>query len=210
MQDQSKTSGQIVSQSKGQSQRGPTPAKRNKSGEYRSNPAGTPQNNYSNVQGPYGGKSKGYQGPPSHSHSVTKKSTGLSNNPKIQITASAAQYPLPSDPNRTPHTYTSHPNSHPKPHNFPPPPGFAPYSFVSYPPLPSLPPPFNPKPLPPAPNPYPERDPPPRPPPGPTLTPQKVQEPPVRRSPSPPKKQLSLPNIHYLMATCTHVSRPLK
>ena len=157
MQDQSKTSGQIVSQSKGQSQRGPTPAKRNKSGEYRSNPAGTPQNNYSNVQGPYGGKSKGYQGPPSHSHSVTKKSTGLSNNPKIQITASAPQYPPPSDPNRTPHTYTSHP----KPHNFPPPPGFAPYSFVSYPPLPSPPPPFNPKPLPPAPNPHPERAPPP-------------------------------------------------
>ena len=80
VQDQIKTSGQSVGQSKGQSQRGPTQAKRNKFGEYRSNPAGTPQNNYSNVQGPYSGKSKGYQGPQSQSHSVTKKSTGLSNN----------------------------------------------------------------------------------------------------------------------------------
>ena len=112
MQDQSKTSGQSVSQSNGQSKKGPPPAKRNKFGDNRSNPAGTPQNNYSNVQGPYGGKPYGYPGPPSHS--VTKKSTGLSNHTKVKMSyvtceqgpgginkshdrkiASAPQYPPP-------------------------------------------------------------------------------------------------------------------
>ena len=87
MQDKFNTSGQNVGQSKGQPQKGPTAAKKNRPGEYRTDPAGTPQNNYSNLQGPQWGKPKGHQGPQSYSNSVTKKPTGLSNNSKIEFTA---------------------------------------------------------------------------------------------------------------------------
>ena len=127
MQDKFNTPGQNVGQSKGQPQKGPPAAKRNRPGEYRTDPAGTPQNNYSNLQGPQWGKSKGHQGPQSHSNSVTKKPTGLSNNSKIEFTARRTP---PFVPNRPPNTQTTHPNPHTSSHNLTPPPGLDP----SYPP----------------------------------------------------------------------------
>ena len=121
VQDKNRFSSQSVGQSNSQSKRGAPPAKRGKFGESRSDPAGTSQNNYSNLQGPYGGKSYGYPGPPSHSE--VKKSSKLSNHTKVKVSqkpneqghgginkshdrkvTSAPQYPPPSDPNRTPHT----------------------------------------------------------------------------------------------------------
>ena len=83
VQDKFKTSSQSVSQSNSQSKRGPPPAKRSKFGGSHSDPAGTSQNNYSNLQGPYGGKSYGYPGPPSHSE--VKKSSKLSNHTKVKV-----------------------------------------------------------------------------------------------------------------------------
>ena len=90
MQDKFNTSSQNVGQSKGQSNGGPTDAKRTKPGDFRPDPVGTSKNNYSHLQGPQWGKPKGNQGPQFHSNSVTKKSPGLSNNPKIQITPGRA------------------------------------------------------------------------------------------------------------------------
>ena len=126
VQDKNRFSSQSVGQSNSQSKRGAPPAKRGKFGESRSDPAGTPQNNYSNLQGPYGVKSYGYQGP--QSHSTAKKPSGLANPTKGKVfqkpieqglgginklhdrkAASAPQYPPPSESNRTPRTSTPHP-----------------------------------------------------------------------------------------------------
>ena len=52
MQDNSHKSSQGAGLSKGQSGRGPPDAKKTRAGESGPGPAGTPQNNYSNLQGP--------------------------------------------------------------------------------------------------------------------------------------------------------------
>ena len=77
VQDSNKYSSQSVGQSNSQSKRGPPLAKRSKFGEGRYDPAGTPQNNYSNLQRPYSEKSYGYQGP--SPLSAANKSSGLAN-----------------------------------------------------------------------------------------------------------------------------------
>ena len=56
VQNSNKPSIQSVGQSKLQSKRDVTPKKRSKFGGGRSDPAGTAQNNYSNLQGPQGRK----------------------------------------------------------------------------------------------------------------------------------------------------------
>jgi hypothetical protein len=52
VQDSHRYSSQSVGQSNSQSKRGPTPAKRSMFDKGRSDPAGTPQNNYSNLENP--------------------------------------------------------------------------------------------------------------------------------------------------------------
>ena len=62
MQDKNFTYSQNLGQSQGQSNRGQPDAKRTK-GEFRPDPVGTAQNNYSDLQGPQWGKPKGKKGP---------------------------------------------------------------------------------------------------------------------------------------------------
>ena len=69
MQDNSHNSSKNVGLSKSQSSRGPPDAKKTRAGESRPGPAGTPQNNYSHLQGPQWPHYKGNQGPQFHSKS---------------------------------------------------------------------------------------------------------------------------------------------
>ena len=129
VQDSHRSLSQPIGQSNSQS-KGPPPAKRSKFDKGRSNPAGTPQNNYSHVQGPYGGKSSGYRGP--SSLSTTNKSGGLAVTPKGKVSkkptgqglgginklddqniASAPQYSSPGEPYRPTHTSTPYPKPPP-------------------------------------------------------------------------------------------------
>ena len=215
MQDNSQNSSKNVGLSKSQSIKGPPNAKKTRDGESGPGPAGTPQQNYSHLQGPQRQHYKGNQGPQPHSKSVTQKSSGLSKGSNIQIT----YRPVPlTAPNQIPHTQTTHPspptlppNHQPPPglnpphhHTFPQTPGFPPFAHVNYsqlPPFAPYPPPHNPQPLPPAPNPYPPHPYPPQP--EQTNSPQKARAPKNQKSPPTQKKYLSLPNIQLLRANCT-------
>ena len=126
VQDKNKPSIQSVSQSQAQSKRDIPAAKRSKIGEGRSDPAGTAQNNYSNLKGPQGRKSYGYQG--SFFSSAANKPIGLANPMKGKMSnkpteqglggfnkhhdrkvANVPRHPPHSESNRPPRTSTPNP-----------------------------------------------------------------------------------------------------